>query len=271
MKIGRFIFVILIFCILETSLGACSICATAAADLLFTPIYIWVLFSMGWYLLNSILITVYKAKVWGIPTIAWALLAIIILLFSGAGLLGLGLPLLLLIPLCMISIKVFLGKTDSNRNGNFVRAQKILGGIGLLGLIVLSIVSIYINTTRTPAEYFLQWKGTGPGRLTLERIIRKREAGLADLRDIVRESSREETALMQIDKLFKKSNQPDKDVRYLIKLLDIMQKGYGIDNAMSIEGVLRSLSGLNLKPGTPALDWQKAWEVKEKSASKRRI
>jgi hypothetical protein len=231
-------------------------------DQLLTPIYAWFLFSLGWYLLESILITVFKKKVWGIPHIGWALVIIIAFTFLGGGKVGLGIMILLLIPECRISIASFFKKAYDIYGKKFVIAQRILGGIGCLGLLILIAFNIYININRTPAEFFLRWNGTTPGIVKLRQIIEKKEDALPGLKLIIQQC--DTIWLNSIVKYILNKSQSEKDVLYLISVLDIFQeKGYSYE-ARQIELRLRSLSGLNLKTDIPASNWKKAWEERKK-------
>ncbi|MFC2140577.1 hypothetical protein ACFLQ1_02525, partial [Candidatus Auribacterota bacterium] len=64
----------------------------------------------AWFLVTACIASFHWQKISGIPSVKMALLLIFILLFLGAGFIGLLLPVLLIVSPFILAVKLFLGK-----------------------------------------------------------------------------------------------------------------------------------------------------------------
>ncbi|MFC2140578.1 hypothetical protein ACFLQ1_02530 [Candidatus Auribacterota bacterium] len=138
-----------------------------------------------------------------------------------------------------------------------MRQLKVVSIIGLLGFLGLTINSLYIIKTRTPAEFVINWGFNGPGRLILKSLVRKGEKSLPELRKLTLKAKPYIAAKAAVK--LAEWGTPEIDVSILIKALKRTRTCRDEYVAKDIEDALRKLSKLDLPKNSPADVWQKKW------------
>lgn len=241
------------------SIEACSLCVSALADRVLPPIELWALVSIGLYLSASILRTYSGLKIWGIPSIGYAALVVAGAFISAGAVFGLGLVVLLLIPIIILVFNTFLKKS-----ADFGKYNWLFKGYGFLFIVVfLSMIALTIHaqSTRTLADYIIKWSSTTPGHFELKKICNEAEKGLPVLRKVIREAPPENVSLAL--ETIAKYGEPGIDIPILIDMLKRTDKKSG--SYEKIESALSQLSGLNPPRGTPYNIWRELWQRQSES------
>ena len=155
-----------------SSVEACSICMTAIADFLLPPILVWAAVAILLFLIASFVSGFTRSKVPGISSFGYALLVALGFLVVGAMFLGLGTPVLLLIPVILMT-----AKTLRMRIGNGARPSVPHLWFAYANLAVLTCLVAFFghaHIVRPPADFILKWRGTGPGGAALNRLQQQR-------------------------------------------------------------------------------------------------
>lgn len=179
------VIVIVIILSSTTQTQACSMCVWAAADKVIPPVRIWCLISMAWFLLNSLIFSLYRVRVSIVPNILIAIVLVFAAILLGGAFLG-PLPLLLLgiIP-AIVFLRSFPQTNDGKWTKNLYYTVQIIGVIATIVMLGTSYKTYQIYKTRTPAQYIIQWRGTGPSLGTFEQLKRNEPASLTDYRYIL--------------------------------------------------------------------------------------
>jgi hypothetical protein len=238
---------------------ACSLCATAAFDLILPPVLAWAGLSIVLFLTAALIGDLRGARSPGVPRLRWAMVIAFAVLVIGAGLLGLGLLCLLLIPVIVLCLRCLRGRRSPEWSDRAWRDLRAFSWIAAAAFLALLLSSIWIHLDRTRAEYVLQWEATGPGRRALDQLTAAGEQALPELRliadqggswtavaaarAVARHGTAEADALRLIDVLDRLEGSPD--------LLDIERA--------ELEEGLRRLTGLDVPPGSSAAQWREAW------------
>jgi hypothetical protein len=227
---------------------------TALADLVLPPIMLWVGGSAVLYLLVSLIGTLTKTKLPGIPPIGYALLVVAGAFLIGAMFLGLGLIVLLIGPVLAFVIGVLRKRGD--RESQVSRVEAGLAFVIGICMVVLVASAIYGHVTRTPADYVLKWRGSGPARGALTRLCAAGTGSLPQLRRIAIDGY--PTFAAQAADAIGRIGEKETDVPVLIQTLE---KVDGDAYATPIiEQALKKLSGIDLPEGSRPDEWRRQWE-----------
>jgi len=164
---------------------ACSICVIAAMDKVLPPIYVWCLIAISWFLLNSLISTIYKVKISYTPSIAGALVLFILCILFGGAFLG---P----IPILALAIAptiTFLGSFAKTNKGNWRNnpyySIQFIGFAAAVAITVTSYQTYQIYQNRTLAQYIVQWPSSGYSLSLFNQLKEKEPTSLADYRYIL--------------------------------------------------------------------------------------
>ncbi len=236
-----------------SSVEACSICMTAIADFLLPPILVWAAVAILLFLIASLVSGFTRSKVPGIPSFGYALLVALGFLVVGAMFLGLGTPVLLLIPVILMT-----AKTLRMRIGNGARPSVPHLWLAYANLAVLTCLvafSAHAHIVRPPADFILKWQGTGPGGAALNRLCSRGPSALPDLRTVAVGGA--PTTAAQAAEAIAQHGTDEVDVPILIRSLE-NANGDPYATPM-IEEALRLLSGIDLPEGSTPQEWRRQW------------
>lgn len=176
-------FILIIFSVVEVQ--ACSVCVTAFMDRVLPPIQIWCLISLSWFLLTSLISSVFKIKIFGVPKIIMALVLVFGCMVIGAGFLG---PFIIL-PLAITPAIAFIRSFPQTNKGKWSQSAwysvQIVGFIATIGILLTAYQTGKIYRTRTLGQYIVKWSLTGPSLSACEQLVRQEPASLTDYRYIL--------------------------------------------------------------------------------------
>ncbi len=247
------------FLMMSSSAEACSYCMSAMVDQILPPFMYWVCFSVVWFLALSVIRTIRKEKIETIPSLGWAIPLLIGFYLIGKIILGAQPCIVLLLLSLIASVQAFF-PSKKEYSSKFKRDFKIIGGLSIVTMLLLSANSVYIHQVRKPSEFILQWQSTVPGRNELKRLVFRGATGLPDLRIIVKKGG--PTVIAMAAQGLGKFGEPEIDMPLLIKALPVVRsKGYKKQSA-DIEKALFNLSGISLPEGASEDIWRKEWQNK---------
>ena len=230
--------------------------ATASADWLLPPIETWALWLTLIFLLISLIGSLTRARLSGIPSFTRAFIVVIVLFLTGAGLIGLWLMVVLALPLIIYCVGVFKAhlRSEVRRFDLF----KVLALAVVACFMVLGALSIHTRLTRTSTDYAIKWAHTAPGRLTMEAMAAEGRSALPQFRRIAAEVKPRNSGVA-ID-VIARFGDPEQDVSILI---DVLRRAEGETfSVRDIEAALTKLTGLGLPPGSNYVRWHNAWKKK---------
>lgn len=237
------------------ALGACSVCAVAAADLVLPPILLWVLLAVVLFLGMSILLTWFKARCRWLPQIPLALgLVFAIIVGSTILMVGFEMLVLLLVPVGLTAFTAW-RQPPSLWPPRLVRALRqtsIAAGVVLGGMILLT---VYIHWRRTPVEYILRWPTTAPAHMKIKELVHQGPTGLPALRVLLKRGG--EMTVQQIANQLGRVGEPRVDVPLLIDALGRHCNTYHCREAIC--NALKSLTRLGLDENRSPTEWRAAW------------
>lgn len=168
---------------LAPAAAACSVCATAFADQDLPPIYGWAFLSAGWFLATAFLSVVFRSRVPAIPRFVFSVF-IPPLLFIVTG--GSVVLFLLLIPWAAIPFfRALFSKRDPFDRRRLRTTIRVLGFTAIAAILVMAIWSHRIRTTRTRAEFIVQWPYTPPATQFMTEMKKEEPACLDEYRYIL--------------------------------------------------------------------------------------
>lgn len=164
---------------------ACSICVWAILEYLLPPFGFWMLFSASWFLSNSTVATLFKAKLPIHPTIG---LALVLVLGAFVIFMGIGLPLFLpLIPVAAIAFLRLLADWQSTKYPvKLRRAVLVVGAIHVIAFSYGIGLTHRVRTTRTDAQYVARWGNLGAGSGLFKKMNEREPQSLDEYRYIVK-------------------------------------------------------------------------------------
>ncbi len=227
------------------------------ADYFLPPIMLWCGFTMGWFLVLSMLSAAHGKKIEGIPSLVFAMLLILVAVIFGAASIGPGGILLLLLPFPFVLRQAFSKKPEGDSDKLFFLMLRIVMVISIICLCGLTLNSIHIRNVRTASEYILKWGGHLPtSRNLLKELIKNGRQSLPELRKILQKSKRiyYVTDAAEVIAMF---GQPDIDMPLL---LNAMAKCKDDKCRNKLASALRKLSGIDLPDDTSPKVWRKTWK-----------
>lgn len=229
------------------------------ADYLLPPIFAWVVVSIALFVAASLVSTWTGARYPGIPSIGRALLIVAALLVAGAAFLGLGLVVLLVVPVIILTLRVVRQPRNDQTQCN--RWSLWLARGNTAALILLVVFSLFSRIERTTADYVLQWQLTGPGSAMLGRLCSRGPEALSDLRVIA--VNAHPTSAARVAPAIARFGMPVRDVPVLIE-----SYAHAVGDSYAepiIEKALRELSGIDLPQGSTPQEWSKHWKAARNS------
>lgn len=246
---------------LSSEVKACGICVTAIFDRIIPPVLLWCLFSITWFLILSVVVSIHGNKIAGIPSLVKALLLVLFLLIIGAMLIGPIGVLLLLTPYPVVAWRAFKNNYQT-LNKRIKNTLKIISLITLIAFLGLISYSISILRSRTPSEYILKWENTAPSRMYLKGIAKLGPEYLPYLREVT-EKGKISSVVIAVEGLAD-FGQSDIDVPILIRTLLRYQGDDSFkEHAQKFGTALRKLSGLNLPDTASYREWREDWEKRK--------
>jgi hypothetical protein len=164
--------------------AACGVCASAGADLDLPPIHAWAFLGGAWFFATALLSQVYHTPLEVFPRLPWAL-GILGGLFVLSGIaLGAG-GFLLLIPWAAIPfiLSLFMRRPPFDKRTLRIWLQ-VAGLAALAAILILAFWSRHIRTTRTRAEFIVQWPHTPPARELMMELKKNEPESLDEYRYI---------------------------------------------------------------------------------------
>lgn len=163
---------------------ACGACGMAAFDYILPPLKLWFLLSHTWIGLHLILGEFFKVKLPLQSSLATGIVVVAITfsIFSFTGLPAF----LLLIPIAAVPfIDALIVRRGARYPVKARRAILIVGAIQVIAISFCAGLTHRILTTRTEAQYLVQWGHTAPGRFRFEQLQAREPQSLEQYRYIV--------------------------------------------------------------------------------------
>ncbi|MFY9226653.1 MAG: hypothetical protein WAQ98_28515 [Blastocatellia bacterium] len=180
--------VILLAVILNAKeVAACSVCLVATMDKVLPPIQIWCLLAMIWFLLNSLISALYRAKIAYTPKIIEALVILVACLMFAGAFLGPVLILALAITPTIAFLVSFTKINKGNWKNNPYYGIQFVGFAAAIAITITSYHTYQILQNRTLAQYIVQWPGYSI--VLLGKLKEKEPSSLADYRYILENSN----------------------------------------------------------------------------------
>lgn len=218
---------------------ACSLCVIAAMDKLLPPIYVWCLISIFWFLLSSLISSIYKVKMFYIPKFIGAIGVIIVCMLLTFAFLG---PLTIL-PLAITPAMAFFSSFAKTNKGNWKNnpyySIQILGFAATIAITLTSYQTYQIYRNRTVAQYVVQWTGTGISSGMLEQLKEKEPTSLDDYRYILEHGRGYQ--LIFVAERIAIIGDPENDSKILEKTIERLDKTSDADITPKIKKSLQDL------------------------------
>ena len=239
-----------------TNADACGGCVAAVVDRFFPPVWLWSAFAMGWFLTLSVVITMHKDTILGIPSFGKALLLVLGLVVAGLMVIGPLGVLLLLLSYPLVAWRTFRKNDEPKLNKKLKQALKKVTVTGLACICGLIFYGIFLHSVRTPSEFILNWENTYPGRADLQELIRSGPESLPDLRIIIEKGNILSRAIAAEGISY--LGEPDMDMPLLIRAIGKCQDNSSCKS--SVGYALKKLSGIDLPETASSQMWQEKWK-----------
>jgi len=164
--------------------AACGVCASAMADAGLPPIHWWAGLATAWFLATTAISALFRIRLPVFPpaVVAFAVPLVLFLASSSFGLL----PFVLLIPVASLPFaSAFLPARGVFTNRKLRSCVLGLGTLGYVSVLALGFWSHHIRTTRTRAEFIVQWSYTPPSREYLRELKEEEPESLDEYRYIL--------------------------------------------------------------------------------------
>jgi hypothetical protein len=217
------------------------------ADLDLPPIYAWAFLGGTWFFATALLAEVFKVRLPVFPRFLWVLGILAgLYIFSGISL-GV-MPFVLLIPWAVIPFILSLFMRRPPFDNRTLRVLLwITGCVALAAILVLAFWSHRIRTTRTRAEFIVQWPHTPPAREFMIELKKEEPESLNQYRYILEHGD----SLLASDMAEKIAviGDPDVDIPLLKKRLEEFQNDpWGDSYAQDFQA---AIDKLEKKTGEP--------------------
>ena len=181
----KIVVILIIITFSATEVEGCTACVTAMMDKILPPIFTWCLIAISWFLLSSLISSIYKVKIFYVPKFIGAIGVIIVCMVLAGAFPG---PLTIL-PLAITPAMAFFSSFAKTNKGNWKNnpyySIQILGFAATIAITLTSYQTYQIYQNRTVAQYIVQWPGTGISSGMLKQLKEKEPATLADYRYIL--------------------------------------------------------------------------------------
>lgn len=250
-----------IVCAIPLESHACVICLHKNLWNLFPPIEHWSLIGVVWFLVYSLMTSMWNQKNSGIPSIIGG----IILLFAAVIAWAAFLSYIALVPFLFVSIGAWLKSWTSDaksEDSSFYSIARIVGTIAAI-LLVTTAVSDYRQYSKmTPADFVIKDR-TSDARSLISKLKKEEPASIGEYRKIISQAGYQTSGYILVANRLSIIGEPQSDMPLLLDALARMeQAGAASYYRNDIQKPLQTLSGLAPPEKTSSAEWRKVWNDK---------
>ena len=259
---------------ITTQADACGYCSNSIIWSDYPPILTWAIIGSFWFLLNSLIATIWKQHFPLIPQL-W----IAIILFVGSWIFGGGYPELywagfagitVILPLLGVSfiswIFSFRRKFDE-RPRSFLIALRTLGGIAVLSIAFTIYQETIQPTPHGPLEMALHWDDSFGMRAAITKLKRQEPDSIEIYRQILKQAP--DYSVYMASARLAEVGDPKVDMPNIIDALERLERLEASESTIYlINHTLKQKTGVKTKKELPATKWREVWsKMKDRQSS----
>jgi len=248
-------------CAIPIESRACVICLHKNLWNLFPPIGYWSAIGIIWFIAYSLLATIDKKDMAGMPTLLGGIV------WLGAGIIAWAafLSYIALAPFLLVCLSVWFNSWSARKKDEGFSCLPAVRGIGIIAIILMMITGFneYANYKKmTPADFILQDR-TSDARGIILKLKKEEPASIGEYRKIIAQGDYKIMGYINVMDRLSLVGDAGADMPLLMDVLARMEQN-GADSFYRQEAQrpLRKLSGLTPPENATSAEWRKLWHAK---------